>query len=124
MLRGTYRPGDDLSRDALLDSAPAVHQIWIASVAGAEAEHALADMLARRWGVQPWFAGAQRAVARCITVTGNPSAWVWIAGSPCLPPGGGYRAGVCVVDAGSALTVDLLSDSGHHEGGYIIPAPR
>ena len=26
-----------------------------------------------------------------------------------------------VVDAGSALTIDIVADSGHHEGGYIIP---
>lgn len=28
---------------------------------------------------------------------------------------------VCVVDAGSALTVDLVAADGGHEGGYIIP---
>jgi len=28
---------------------------------------------------------------------------------------------VCVVDAGSALTIDLIARDGHHEGGYIIP---
>lgn len=27
----------------------------------------------------------------------------------------------CIIDAGSALTVDLLSSAGHHQGGYIIP---
>lgn len=27
----------------------------------------------------------------------------------------------CVVDAGSALTIDLVEASGQHEGGYIIP---
>lgn len=123
VLRGTYRPGDDLSRDALLDSAPAVHQIWIASVAGAEAEHALADMLARRWGVQPWFA---RSTARCGPVYNSyrePERMGvdrWLA---MLAAWRRVQGRVCVVDAGSALTVDLLSDSGHHEGGYIIPGP-
>jgi type III pantothenate kinase len=28
-----------------------------------------------------------------------------------------------VIDAGSALTVDLVAASGEHEGGYIIPGP-
>lgn len=31
------------------------------------------------------------------------------------------RGRVCVVDAGSALTVDLVAADGRHEGGYIIP---
>ena len=28
---------------------------------------------------------------------------------------------LCVVDAGSALTLDFVSATGQHEGGYIIP---
>ncbi|MFK8042408.1 type III pantothenate kinase [Congregibacter sp.] len=28
---------------------------------------------------------------------------------------------ICVVDAGSALTIDLVAEDGRHEGGYIIP---
>jgi type III pantothenate kinase len=28
-----------------------------------------------------------------------------------------------VVDAGSALTIDIVSATGQHEGGYIIPGP-
>ena len=31
---------------------------------------------------------------------------------------------LCVVDAGSALTIDLVSAAGEHEGGYIIPGPE
>jgi type III pantothenate kinase len=31
---------------------------------------------------------------------------------------------LCVVDAGSALTIDLIAASGSHEGGYIIPGVR
>jgi type III pantothenate kinase len=30
---------------------------------------------------------------------------------------------ICVVDAGSALTIDIVDESGQHEGGYIIPGP-
>jgi len=33
------------------------------------------------------------------------------------------RGRVCVVDAGSALTVDIVAADGRHEGGYIIPGP-
>lgn len=31
---------------------------------------------------------------------------------------------VCVVDAGTALTIDLVAASGQHEGGFIVPGPR
>jgi type III pantothenate kinase len=30
---------------------------------------------------------------------------------------------LCVVDAGSALTIDLVGADGRHLGGYIIPGP-
>lgn len=38
----------------------------------------------------------------------------------------GYHAlgGCCVVDCGSAITIDLVLDSGEHLGGYIAPGVR
>ena len=121
--RGVYRATDEASRAALLDCAPQPQQVWIASVAGAGAERALAEMLADRWGVQPWFA---RSVARCGAVRNSykePARMGvdrWLA---MLAAWQRVQGRVCVVDAGSALTVDLVSDSGRHEGGYIIPGP-
>lgn len=32
-----------------------------------------------------------------------------------------YRSRCCIVDCGTALTVDFLGDEGRHEGGYIAP---
>ncbi len=32
-----------------------------------------------------------------------------------------YRSGLCVIDAGSAVTVDWVDASGQHQGGYILP---
>jgi type III pantothenate kinase len=34
------------------------------------------------------------------------------------------RSAVLVVDAGSALTVDMADDNGQHLGGYIVPGAR
>ncbi len=33
-------------------------------------------------------------------------------------------APVCVIDAGSAVTIDLVDASGRHRGGYIVPGAR
>ncbi len=121
--RGTYLAGDENSRAELLDCAPALSQVWVASVAGAEAEAVLVAMLAGRWGVQPWFA---RSTARCGAVRSSyrePARMGvdrWLA---MLAAWQRAQGRVWVVDAGSALTLDLLSDSGRHEGGYIIPGP-
>lgn len=119
--RGTYRAGEDGSRDDLLQCAPTLQQIWIASVAGPDTENALADMLAGRWDVRPWFA---RSTARCGEVSNSYADPArlgvdrWLA---MLAAWRRVRGRVCVVDAGSALTVDLVGEDGRHEGGYIIP---
>jgi len=121
--RGRLLADDEQSRAALLDCTPVPQQIWVASVAGPEAEAALGGMLAGRWGVEPWFA---RSTGRCGAVHNSyrePARMGvdrWLA---MLASWQRVQGRVCVVDAGSALTVDLLSDSGRHEGGYIIPGP-
>ncbi len=34
------------------------------------------------------------------------------------------QAAICVIDCGSATTVDFIAANGQHEGGYIIPGQR
>jgi len=34
-----------------------------------------------------------------------------------------YAGAVCVVDAGTAVTIDIVAASGEHRGGYIVPGP-
>jgi type III pantothenate kinase len=35
-----------------------------------------------------------------------------------------HRAACCVIDAGTALTVDAVDGTGGHLGGFIVPGPR
>ena len=55
--------------------------------------------------VQTWRLGADR--------------WVAMLGARALYPG---RA-LCVVDIGTALTLDLLDAQGRHRGGLLVPGP-
>ena len=34
-----------------------------------------------------------------------------------------YKKAVCVIDCGTALTLDIVNDEGVYKGGYIIPGP-
>jgi type III pantothenate kinase len=34
-----------------------------------------------------------------------------------------YKTHLCVIDCGSAVTLDVVTASGQHDGGYIIPGP-
>jgi type III pantothenate kinase len=55
--------------------------------------------------VQPWRLGADR--------------WVAMLGARARYPG---RA-LCIVDVGTALTIDLLDRQGQHRGGLLTPGP-
>ncbi|MEH6588529.1 MAG: type III pantothenate kinase [Halioglobus sp.] len=121
--RGSYTPSTPESRAELLDSAASVDDIWISSVAGAGFESELTQMLQQRWGVAPWFARTPSATGQLTNSYKDPSSmgvdrWLAMLGARRR-----HTDRICVVDAGSALTIDLVSAAGQHEGGYIIPGP-
>jgi type III pantothenate kinase len=121
--RGEYRPDDDGSKQALLTCAPLLEQIWVSSVAGPETEGALLALLTRCWPVTPWLARTPARTGELCNSYAEPSRMGvdrWLA-----MLGGRARCTdrLCVVDAGSALTIDIVAASGQHEGGYIVPGP-
>lgn len=121
--RGKYRPDDPDSARELLDCSGEPEQIWIASVASPEAEARLAAMLVERWQVQPWFARSAACTWQLRNSYADPGrmgADRWLA---MLAARQRVSGRLVVVDAGSALTIDIVSADGRHEGGYIIPGP-
>lgn len=119
--RGKYLAADWASRESLLNCAAQVQQIWIASVASVEAEAELAELLRLRWQVTPWFARSEAKTGALRNSYSQPALMGvdrWLA---MLAAWDRQRDRVCVVDAGSALTIDLVDGTGQHEGGYIIP---
>ncbi len=102
-----------------IDAAPA--RVHAANVAG-EALGALVTQAARdRWGVTVRFAATR---SQCGGISNGYSdyrqlgvdRWLAIiaAADACDGP-------VCVVDAGTAVTIDLVAADGAHRGGYIVP---
>lgn len=121
--RGKYVAQDSSSREGLLASASAVDQIWVSSVAGPEVEQELSDLTQSRWGVSPWFARTQAQSGDLRNSYEDPERMGvdrWLA---MLGAWQRHQGRLCVVDAGSALTIDMVAVSGKHEGGYIIPGP-
>ncbi|MDZ7782910.1 MAG: type III pantothenate kinase [Halioglobus sp.] len=123
LARGRYRPGDLASRDVLLQATPAPRAIWVASVAAPAAEAELAALLSDHWHVVPWFARTAARTGDLENSYSDPSRmgvdrWLAMLGARAR-----HTGRVCVVDAGSALTIDIVSGGGCHEGGYIIPGP-
>ena len=124
VVRGKYLPGDAASRDQLCANAAQPGQIWISSVASAQAETELTTLLVDKWGVQPWYARTAAETNGLISSYTDPTRMGvdrWLA---MLAAREVVEGRLCVVDAGSALTIDIVGESGVHEGGYIIPGPE
>lgn len=124
LARGRYRAEDADSEAALLGCAEAVDAIWISSVAGESKESVLSAMLTGRWGVTPWFARSEAQTLGLRNSYAEPASMGvdrWLAMLAARERHPGTR--LCVVDAGSALTIDMVSAEAEHEGGYIIPGP-
>ncbi|TXS96809.1 type III pantothenate kinase [Parahaliea maris] len=121
--RGSYREEDPVSREELLACCEQPDYIWVSSVASAEQDSALSRLLQERWNVEPWFARSEAetlGLRNSYTEPERMGVDRWLA---MLAARERSRGRLCVVDAGSALTIDLVSAAGEHEGGYIIPGP-
>lgn len=87
-----------------------------------------ADALAREiasWtGVEPEFAQTRREQGGVINSYADPARMGvdrWLAMLAARARAGGS---CCVIDAGTAITIDGLGQGGRHLGGYIVPGLR
>lgn len=96
--------------------------VAIAAVAGARLVEDLVPALRARFCVEPLLL---RAIAACGSVVNGYAEpgqlgidrWAGVLGAWGRAPG----SAAVVVDAGSALTIDLLDSDGRHRGGSIAP---
>lgn len=119
--RGDYQPNDESSQQRLLSCSESLDHIWISSVTAPASELLLSRLLENQWGIVPWFARSQACTGSLVNSYSDPSRMGvdrWLA---MLGARERKKSRVCVIDAGSALTVDIVSAAGRHEGGYIIP---
>ena len=95
--------------------------VLASNVAGPEYAEALSAWTLEHWQIQPRFVVAQRhacAVTNAYTTPERLGADRWAA----LIAARHYADGAaCIVDAGTAVTIDVLASRGIHQGGLIIP---
>jgi type III pantothenate kinase len=126
---GGWRTGAALHRDTefapLLDEhwrpLPVPRRVLVSCVADAARRVAMADWTQRHWGVSAQFNEAQ---ARQLDVTNlyqEPSRLGADRWAALLGARGMTKAPVCIVDCGTAVTVDALSAAGEFLGGVIFP---
>jgi type III pantothenate kinase len=113
----------DLAR-RLLGSGSPPQRMLVSSVAGAKVNRTLAAA-ARRAGVRAEFVAVPRRAGGVRVGYAEPwrlgvDRFVAAVGAHQLFRG----VAVCVVGVGTAMTIDLVSASGRHLGGVIVPAPE
>lgn len=117
-------PGADGSDGVEAIAADGVHEARIGSVAGTQADRALESTL-RKAGIENIrFARAGSRCGRLRAGYRQPERmgvdrWLALAAATHRLVGP-----LLVVDAGSALTLDLVDADGQHRGGWILPGLR
>jgi type III pantothenate kinase len=111
--------GDWLAR------APAIDRVVGVNVAGARLERTLRATLRAAGQPRPTF------IASTVTAAGVRNGYArpaqlgadrWAAAVAAWHASGCYRT-VCAVSIGTAITLDLVDQDGHHRGGLIAPGP-
>lgn len=107
-----------------LESKP--QQVLVVSVAGQLLTDAVLGWIRENWTVEPFLlrAGTGAESVGVTTSYLNPEKlgsdrWAAAVGAYALS-----QSAVCVVDCGSAITLDAVDASGRHLGGLIVPGWR
>lgn len=108
-----------------LARAPALERIVGVNVAGPAVQRALRSAARTAGAPAPEFITSTREAAGVRNAYAAPErlgADRWAAAIAAWHGAGCYRT-VCAVSIGTALTLDLVDQDGHHRGGLIAPGP-
>lgn len=106
------------------ESLSAPDKIVVSCVADEQQWLKLVDLVQARWGIIPQRLVSPGTGNGVVNAYPQPEKlgsdrWAAIVAAHTL-----FDADVCVVDCGTALTIDLLLASGQHLGGAIVPGAR
>ncbi len=96
--------------------------VWVSCVARPEVKRAVVAYAHDAWSLQPVFIAAQKQQAGVVNGYSDPASlgadrWAALVAAAARFP----RQPLIVVDAGTAVTVDLLDGDGVFRGGVIFP---
>lgn len=117
--------GEPTAFESWLARAPAIDRVVGVNVAGRALEKQLRAQLKAAGSPRPEFITSTRQAGGVRSAYGRPEtlgADRWAAAIAAWHRAGCYRT-VCAVSIGTALTLDLVDQDGHHRGGLIAPGP-
>lgn len=107
--------------DAAWSRLQPADKVLIASVAGKDKDTALADWFLAHWRLQPVFLHATASACGVTNAYTDPETLGVDRWAAMLAAHREYPGNVCVVDCGTAVTLDLVTAVGGHRGGLILP---
>lgn len=100
---------------------PTPTRVVISNVGGDEVQESLSDWVKRHWRIAPEFVRSQASGWGVVNGYECPQAlgvdrWVGLVAAYHA-----VKSSCCVVDGGTAVTIDAVDQQGHHIGGVIMP---
>lgn len=119
--RGSTANADLVTSADLIAALAQTECVWVASVAAGEARSNLEDLCREQGAHELKFAHAAARWGDLVNSYAEPATmgvdrWLAMVGARARS-----EQELCVVDIGSALTIDRVAPDGRHRGGYILP---
>jgi len=95
--------------------------VWVSHVASEKIKQLLIDWFKKNWGVVPQFVISGAEYCGLINSYNAPQdlgvdRWMAMLAGMKMS-----KNDVCIIDAGTAVTLDVIDRSGNHQGGVIMP---
>lgn len=116
-----YRDGLERALERIKLSVPELDSVFVSSVKSQKFNDELSSAIINLWSLQPCLAKSQRQQAGVTCVYKDPTRLGvdrWLAMIAAFQRN---KSAVCVIDCGTATTVDVIGPQGSHVGGFIIP---
>ncbi len=96
-------------------------RILVANVAGKGMERNINGWAKGKWGIKPEFIVPQKAAYGVVNAYIEPAQLGADRWAALIAAHHESRGAACIVDCGTAITIDALSSEGEHLGGIIAP---
>jgi type III pantothenate kinase len=109
--------------ETILQAAEVADRVLVSNVGGPRIADAVRTAVSQTWKIEPEFVASSAAAGGVRNAYPQPAnlgvdRWLAVIGAHALE-----RGAVCVVSAGTALTIDGVDADGRHLGGLIVPGP-
>lgn len=106
---------------AQIATTDTIDAVWISSVVSMEITHCLTEWSQNKWYLTPTFAKTSAEIAGIKNGYNLPEQlgidrWLTLLAARHLVTGP-----LCILDCGTAVTLDILSSEDQHKGGLIMP---